>query len=197
MSTTYRAVQVSRPGRLEMAERELRLARGARPVPVDRAIGRVPACPSRRRPGSTRPCPYFLRQATGQARGHGGEQLADTQQRSGSGLTETRIVFAHSSARGYHSGGSLVFSERSGFPDNSPVFRRTKPVNSARSSWAQHMHHMAVCYTNRQRAETILAGGRAYLKRLAARATDGDRPVSSRTVEAQLRAIWEWGSAVE
>jgi pimeloyl-ACP methyl ester carboxylesterase len=38
------------------------------------------------------------------------------------------------------------------------------------------------------------AAGRAYLKRLAARTTDRDRPVSSRTAEAQLHAIREWGA---
>ena len=38
------------------------------------------------------------------------------------------------------------------------------------------------------------AAGRAYLKRLAARTTDRDRPVSPRTAEAQLRAIREWGA---
>jgi pimeloyl-ACP methyl ester carboxylesterase len=35
--------------------------------------------------------------------------------------------------------------------------------------------------------------GRAYLNRLAARTRDRDRPVSTRTAEAQLRAIREWG----
>jgi pimeloyl-ACP methyl ester carboxylesterase len=39
------------------------------------------------------------------------------------------------------------------------------------------------------------AAGRAYLKRLAARTRDRDRPVSTRTAEAQLRAIREWGTA--
>ena len=38
------------------------------------------------------------------------------------------------------------------------------------------------------------AAGRAYLKRLAARTTDRDRPVSPRTAEAQLYAIREWGT---
>jgi pimeloyl-ACP methyl ester carboxylesterase len=38
------------------------------------------------------------------------------------------------------------------------------------------------------------AAGRAYLKRLAARTTDRDRPVSPKTAEAQLRAIREWGT---
>jgi pimeloyl-ACP methyl ester carboxylesterase len=38
------------------------------------------------------------------------------------------------------------------------------------------------------------AAGRAYLKRLAARTTDRDRPVSPRTAEAQLHAIREWGA---
>ena len=38
------------------------------------------------------------------------------------------------------------------------------------------------------------AAGRAYLKRLAARTHDRDRPVSTRTAEAQLRAIREWGA---
>jgi pimeloyl-ACP methyl ester carboxylesterase len=38
------------------------------------------------------------------------------------------------------------------------------------------------------------AAGRAYLKRLAARTTDRDRPVSPKTAEAQLRAIREWGA---
>jgi pimeloyl-ACP methyl ester carboxylesterase len=38
------------------------------------------------------------------------------------------------------------------------------------------------------------AAGRAYLKRLAARTRDRDRPVSTRTAEAQLRAIREWGT---
>ena len=37
------------------------------------------------------------------------------------------------------------------------------------------------------------AAGRAYLKRLAARTHDQDLPVSTRTAEAQLRAIREWG----
>jgi pimeloyl-ACP methyl ester carboxylesterase len=36
--------------------------------------------------------------------------------------------------------------------------------------------------------------GRAYLNRLAARTHDRDRPVSTRTAEAQLRAIREWGA---
>jgi len=38
------------------------------------------------------------------------------------------------------------------------------------------------------------AAGRAYLKRLAARTRDRDRPVSTRTAEAQLHAIREWGA---
>lgn len=38
------------------------------------------------------------------------------------------------------------------------------------------------------------AAGRAYLKRLAARTHDRDRPVSPRTAEAQLHAIREWGA---
>jgi pimeloyl-ACP methyl ester carboxylesterase len=38
------------------------------------------------------------------------------------------------------------------------------------------------------------AAGRAYLKRLAARTRDRDLPVSTRTAEAQLRAIREWGT---
>ena len=38
------------------------------------------------------------------------------------------------------------------------------------------------------------AAGRAYLERLAARTTDRDRPVSTRTAEAQLQAISEWGA---
>jgi pimeloyl-ACP methyl ester carboxylesterase len=38
------------------------------------------------------------------------------------------------------------------------------------------------------------AAGRAYLSRLAARTRDRDRPVSTRTAEAQLRAIREWGA---
>jgi pimeloyl-ACP methyl ester carboxylesterase len=38
------------------------------------------------------------------------------------------------------------------------------------------------------------AAGRAYLSRLAARTRDRDRPVSTRTAEAQLRAIREWGT---
>jgi pimeloyl-ACP methyl ester carboxylesterase len=38
------------------------------------------------------------------------------------------------------------------------------------------------------------AAGRAYLKRLAARTHDRDRPVSKATVDAQLRAIREWGT---
>jgi pimeloyl-ACP methyl ester carboxylesterase len=38
------------------------------------------------------------------------------------------------------------------------------------------------------------AAGRAYLSRLAARARNRDRPVSTRTAEAQLRAIREWGA---
>jgi pimeloyl-ACP methyl ester carboxylesterase len=38
------------------------------------------------------------------------------------------------------------------------------------------------------------AAGRAYLSRLAARTRDRDLPVSTRTAEAQLRAIREWGA---
>jgi pimeloyl-ACP methyl ester carboxylesterase len=38
------------------------------------------------------------------------------------------------------------------------------------------------------------AAGRAYLQRLAARTRDRDLPVSTRTAEAQLRAIREWGA---
>jgi pimeloyl-ACP methyl ester carboxylesterase len=38
------------------------------------------------------------------------------------------------------------------------------------------------------------AAGRAYLKRLAARSRDRDRPVSPKTAEAQLHAIREWGA---
>ena len=38
------------------------------------------------------------------------------------------------------------------------------------------------------------AAGRAYLQRLAARAHDRDRPVSTRTAEAQLHAIRQWGA---
>jgi pimeloyl-ACP methyl ester carboxylesterase len=38
------------------------------------------------------------------------------------------------------------------------------------------------------------AAGRAYLKRLAARTRDRDLPVSTKTVEAQLHAIREWGA---
>jgi pimeloyl-ACP methyl ester carboxylesterase len=38
------------------------------------------------------------------------------------------------------------------------------------------------------------AAGRAYLNRLAARTHDRDLPVSTRTAEAQLRAIREWGT---
>jgi pimeloyl-ACP methyl ester carboxylesterase len=38
------------------------------------------------------------------------------------------------------------------------------------------------------------AAGRAYLKRLAARTRDRDRPVSTRTADAQLHAIREWGA---
>jgi pimeloyl-ACP methyl ester carboxylesterase len=38
------------------------------------------------------------------------------------------------------------------------------------------------------------AAGRAYLNRLAARTRDRDQPVSTRTAEAQLRAIREWGT---
>jgi pimeloyl-ACP methyl ester carboxylesterase len=37
------------------------------------------------------------------------------------------------------------------------------------------------------------AAGRAFLNRLAARTHDRDQPVSTRTAEAQLRAIREWG----
>jgi pimeloyl-ACP methyl ester carboxylesterase len=38
------------------------------------------------------------------------------------------------------------------------------------------------------------AAGRAYLNRLAARTRDRDRPVLTRTADAQLRAIREWGA---
>jgi pimeloyl-ACP methyl ester carboxylesterase len=38
------------------------------------------------------------------------------------------------------------------------------------------------------------AAGRAYLNRLAGRTHDRDLPVSTRTAEAQLRAIREWGT---
>jgi pimeloyl-ACP methyl ester carboxylesterase len=38
------------------------------------------------------------------------------------------------------------------------------------------------------------AAGRAYLKRLAARTRDRDLPVSTKTAEAQLHAIREWGA---
>jgi pimeloyl-ACP methyl ester carboxylesterase len=38
------------------------------------------------------------------------------------------------------------------------------------------------------------AAGRAYLKRIAARTNDRDRPISPRTAEAQLHAIREWGA---
>ncbi|HJZ60432.1 MAG TPA: alpha/beta hydrolase [Gemmataceae bacterium] len=38
------------------------------------------------------------------------------------------------------------------------------------------------------------AAGRAYLNRLAARTRDRDRSVSTRSAEAQLRAIREWGA---
>jgi pimeloyl-ACP methyl ester carboxylesterase len=38
------------------------------------------------------------------------------------------------------------------------------------------------------------AAGRAYLKRLAARTRDRDRPVSTKAAEAQLHAIREWGA---
>jgi pimeloyl-ACP methyl ester carboxylesterase len=38
------------------------------------------------------------------------------------------------------------------------------------------------------------AAGRAYLKRLAVRTRDRDRPVSTPTTEAQLHAIREWGA---
>jgi len=38
------------------------------------------------------------------------------------------------------------------------------------------------------------AAGRAYLSRLAARTRDRDLPVSTKTAEAQLRAIREWGA---
>jgi pimeloyl-ACP methyl ester carboxylesterase len=38
------------------------------------------------------------------------------------------------------------------------------------------------------------AAGRAYLKRLAARTHGRDRPISTRTAEAQLQAIREWGT---
>ena len=39
------------------------------------------------------------------------------------------------------------------------------------------------------------AAGRAYLKRLATRTRDRDLPVSTKTAEAQLHAIREWGAA--
>jgi pimeloyl-ACP methyl ester carboxylesterase len=38
------------------------------------------------------------------------------------------------------------------------------------------------------------AAGRAFLRRLAARTQDRDLPVTTRTAEAQLRAIREWGT---
>jgi pimeloyl-ACP methyl ester carboxylesterase len=38
------------------------------------------------------------------------------------------------------------------------------------------------------------AAGRAYLKRLAARARDRDLPVSTKVAEAQLHAIRDWGA---
>jgi pimeloyl-ACP methyl ester carboxylesterase len=38
------------------------------------------------------------------------------------------------------------------------------------------------------------AAGRAYLSRLAAPTQDRDRPISTKTAEAQLRAIREWGA---
>jgi pimeloyl-ACP methyl ester carboxylesterase len=38
------------------------------------------------------------------------------------------------------------------------------------------------------------AAGRAFLRRLAARTHDRDLPVTSKTAEAQLRAIREWGT---
>ena len=38
------------------------------------------------------------------------------------------------------------------------------------------------------------AAGRAYLDRLAARTQDRDRPLSTRTADAQLHAIREWGA---
>jgi pimeloyl-ACP methyl ester carboxylesterase len=38
------------------------------------------------------------------------------------------------------------------------------------------------------------AAGRAYVKRLAARSRDRDRPVAPKTAEAQLHAIREWGA---
>jgi pimeloyl-ACP methyl ester carboxylesterase len=38
------------------------------------------------------------------------------------------------------------------------------------------------------------AAGRAYLKRLAARTRDRDRPVTTKAAEAQLHAIREWGA---
>jgi pimeloyl-ACP methyl ester carboxylesterase len=40
---------------------------------------------------------------------------------------------------------------------------------------------------------TSQAAGRAYLDRLAARTQDRDRPLTTRTAEAQLQAIREWG----
>jgi pimeloyl-ACP methyl ester carboxylesterase len=43
-------------------------------------------------------------------------------------------------------------------------------------------------------SEASQAAGREYLRRLAARTRDRDRPVSTRTAEAQLRAIREWGA---
>ena len=43
-------------------------------------------------------------------------------------------------------------------------------------------------------SEASQAAGRAYLRRLAARTHDRDLPVTTRTAEAQLRAIREWGT---
>src|SRR5262249_5014725 len=57
------------------------------PVPTDRAPARLPACLSRPGLSSTRPRPYLLREATGPARSHGGEQFTDPRQRNGSVLT--------------------------------------------------------------------------------------------------------------
>src|SRR5262249_25464866 len=73
--------------------------RGARPVPTDRDPARLPAGLSRRGLSSTRPCPYLLRQATGPARRHGGEQLTDPRQRSGRVLTETFVGVPMAMAR--------------------------------------------------------------------------------------------------
>jgi pimeloyl-ACP methyl ester carboxylesterase len=43
-------------------------------------------------------------------------------------------------------------------------------------------------------SEASQAAGRAYLRRLAARTHDRDLPVTTRTAEAQLHAIREWGT---